>query len=38
MNLKLLDADIDFMVTPAAFLGVFDIYDREEKWGLFRTI
>ncbi len=33
MNLKHLDSDIDFVVTPAAFLGVFDIYDREETWG-----
>jgi len=33
MNLKHLDTDIDFVITPAAFLGVFDIYDREETWG-----
>jgi len=35
MNLKHLDTDIDFVVTPAAFLGVFDIYDREETWGAY---
>lgn len=35
MNLKHLDSDIDFVVTPAAFLGIFDVYDREETWGAY---
>ncbi|MEJ7582187.1 hypothetical protein WKI22_16910 [Acinetobacter baumannii] len=35
MNLKHLDTDIDFVVTPAAFLGIFDVYDREEILGAY---
>lgn len=35
MKLKHLDSDVDFIVTPAAFLGVFDIYDREETLGCY---
>lgn len=33
MNLKFPDTNIDFIVTPAYFLGDFDIYDREESLG-----
>jgi len=33
MALKYPDSDVDFNVTPAYFLGDFDIYDREESLG-----
>lgn len=33
MSLKFPDSDIDFEVTPAFFLGDFDIFDREESLG-----
>ena len=35
VKLKHLDSDVDFIVTPAAFVGVFDIYDREETLGCY---
>ncbi|SHF78774.1 hypothetical protein SAMN02745781_03156 [Vibrio gazogenes DSM 21264] len=33
MSLKFPDSDIEFVVTPAYFLGDFDVYDREETLG-----
>lgn len=33
MNLKFPNSDIDFTITPAYFLGDFNIYDREESLG-----
>ncbi len=33
MCLKFPDSDVDFVVTPAYFLGDFDVYDREETLG-----
>ena len=33
MSLKFPDSDVDFVVTPAYFLGDFDVYDREETLG-----
>jgi hypothetical protein len=34
MKLKYPNSDVDFDVTPAYFLGDFDIYDREEELGV----
>lgn len=33
MSLKYPHSDIDFLVTPAYFLGGFDVHDREESLG-----
>jgi len=33
MSLKFPDSDVEFVVTPAYFLGDFDVYDREETLG-----
>jgi len=33
MDLKFPQSDIDFIITPAYFLGDFDVYDREESLG-----
>ncbi|CCN72628.1 hypothetical protein [Vibrio nigripulchritudo] len=32
-KLKFPNSDVDFVITPAFFLGDFDIYDREESLG-----
>jgi hypothetical protein len=33
MKLKYPDSEVDFVVEPRYFLGVFDVYDREETLG-----
>jgi len=33
MDLKFPQSDIDFIITPAYFLGDFNVYDREESLG-----
>jgi hypothetical protein len=33
MLLKYPNSNVDFVVTPAYFLGDFDVYDREETLG-----